>query len=206
VPSATRFLHPRPFSPAAHCVVNKTTAELDALNWSRYESTKADIMALWWNLYTVDYSIQFGAGSAQTGTTIAMRVNNSGGTVFDYEALSAGTPIERMCAAYDQLSQAGISTCSASSAGLVDGFSETTYFFLWLKRVYYNTTNAAFALQIGLRCEGGPSGEVFISSADAADANGGSVTLFGSSAYAGTVASGADDVTISISNPAYYTY
>lgn len=210
MPTATRFLYPKSVSPELHCIASKTTAELDAMECTRYEAaTLADAMALWWNLHTVDYSVKFGSDSAQTGTSISMRLLSAGGGAFDVDAAPVATPNTRICSDFDAASVDDICTISPYASPLTDGGGSDTWLELWMKRVYYNTTTSKYAVQIGMRCTGGAAGTVFTGlggDPSTTYSNGGSVTIFGDSTFAGFVGAGDPNVVVSLSSPSYYTY
>jgi hypothetical protein len=206
MPTATAFVYPRPFSPVAHCPEDKTTAQLDALNFPRYESSNlGDIMALWWNLYTVDFEIQFGADPSQTRTTEAIR-KAAGGSVSDVLATDVATPLLRVCASYEQSAWSGSTLMTALLSPLDDANGDDTWLGISLYRVYYNTTTGKYALLFNMKADGGAGGVTFYGNGNGAASNGGTVTIFGSSTYAGTKQSGYANVTLTISNPVYYTY
>jgi len=209
MPTATPFVYPKLFSPGAHCVEDKTTAQLDALNLCRYEDTLENILSIWWNLYTIEITIQFSGKSSQTKTSIAAR-EGQGGSISDIEGESEATPVLRVCARYDSSAGTGTTYINALSDPFADGSvsGENTYLVFTLRRVYYNTSTNKYALVFSISIDGGPSGPVFYGSNAGAVANGGTVTILGQTTYSGTHPSGAGypDVDLTISNPVYYTY
>lgn len=212
MPTATAFVSPKLVSPAAHCIESKTTTELDALNRPRYEGTLATILALWWNLYTVDVAVTIGSASTQNRSGIIFR-RGQGGSHYDVSISAEATPKSRVCAAYNNDTYGvGLAATHDSAAPLDDAISgsggDATAFTLWLKRIYYNSTTGNYALVFNYAVNNGPKGDMLLSNASLATSNGGAVSFLGSAVYAGTRPSGTGyaDIAISITNPTYYTY
>lgn len=210
MPVATSFLYPKLFSPATHCIESKTTSQLDGLYLCRYEDTLENIMKIWWSLYTIDISVTFGSKANQNQTSDYFRLAE-GGSVFDISTKPEATPKSRICTLFNSTYGRGITAINPYSTPFADGGTGSgndTWFVFTFKKVYYNTDTSKYALVFELRFTDGPAGTVFYGSNSGAVANGGSVTIFGSTTYAGTHPSGSayPDVTLVISNPTYYTY
>lgn len=187
---------------------SKTTAELDALNLCRYEASAIDdILALWWNLYTVEITATFGGGSAQTRTSEAARKGAGaipGDIILDDEA----TPVSRVCASYDESPGVGTTFLSEYASPYVHNTTEDAWAIITLRRVYYNSTTSKYALTFSIEVDGGAYGTMLRGDNSLATANGGTITIFGSTTYAGTKPSGGGyvDISLTIASPTYYTY
>lgn len=202
MPTAANFAYLKQFSPDAHCVQDKTTAQLNALSRARIETTLAGVMAYWWNLYTVTLfvSTTISGAASKTWTSLPMFLGNgdpfgSGGP----EAI----PRDRVCAQYAAGTGHGITCTNDVTDPLYPGDGGNVGF--WFRQVYYNTDTALYALQLDAvfviasdYCRTWDPGAGWVS-------NSGTVTIFGS-VVSSWKPSGSANVTMTISNPTYYTY
>ena len=204
---ADPFIYPRLLSPAAHCIEDKTTAELDALNQPRIEeSTLAAVMDYWWNLNSADISMyaSYGANSqSSSGSFIAMR-NGTGGGVGDIINAPTFPPRDRVCADFGSAVTYNDGICTAAY-DLLDWDGANSSFSFSFKQVYYNTSTAKYAL-VFLFQGSFEGGDTLLSGDDYTSTNGGTMVFFGQTVRSGTITPSGASVSVTVSNPTYYTY
>jgi hypothetical protein len=205
---ADPFIYPRLLSPTGHCIEDKTTAELDALNQPRLEeSTLAAVMDYWWNLNSAEiamYSASVSSSQSTSGTFIAMR-NGTGGGVGDVINAPTFPPRDRICAYFgsDVTYNYGTSTAAYDLTDWT-GFDGADFSFTF-RQVYYNTTTAKYAL-VFLFQGSFEGGRTLLSGDDYANANTGTMVFFGQTVRSGTMDFSGVLVSVTVSNPTYYTY
>ena len=203
------FVYPRLFSPASHCVISNTTAELDALGCGRYEGTLAQVMELWWMSYTFDVTYD-----GATVTTLPC-VSGAAGAHVDNQDEAAITPHERICISYDsntsELAPQGPTFVTADA----DRWDppEGPHVMFWFRGVRYNTTTSSYALLIGWWIGGGPDGTFATGDERSADgalgtssANGGTITFLGQTLPSGLKQTSKGNATLTIAANEIYEY
>ena len=203
---ADPFIYPKLFSSITHCIEDKTTAELDALNQPRLEeSTVAALMDYWWNLNYADIDMFSSDGTnsqSSSDTFIAMR-NASGGLIGDVSNAPTATPKSRVCA----LSQEAVTYnggIATAAYDLLDATGSPAAFSFSFKQVYYNTSTAKYAMVFLF--EGASDDFILKSGADYSSTNGGTMVFFGQTVRAGTITPSGYSISVTVSNPTYYTY
>lgn len=205
MPTATAFVYPKLLSPGAHCIEDKTTAQLDALTLSRIEkSDLSDIMAFWWNLDTASIAVQVTGYSTETYTSNRVTDQYDGST-----PRVELTPRERVCNTFFDSGSpyTGFVFWKNFDPHTGDGASPLMFSF---QRVYFNTTTNKYALGF-LLLWNTPSGNVLATSGygDANGTpntdNGANVTVFGSLVPTKRKST-MPDVGINVDSPGYYTY
>ena len=213
MPSATAFKYHKQFSPLEHCIEDATTADLDSTGNARWEGTLAEVMALWWNLYKVDVFISvdaFGGPYESTVTSFPVKNNTLGDDVFGLEALDDATPVDRVCADFNEraIFDIGLALGTPTTSPFDDGNGDDCYFQLKFVRVNYNTDTSKYALQFSFLLGQGVGTERFSSYSigNSTVANGGTSSFLGQSTPATTYHDGGADVSMSITNAVYYTF
>lgn len=205
MPTATPFLYPKLLSPAAHCIEDKTTTQLDALTLSRIEKTDlSDVMQFWWNLNTASMSLQMTGYSTESYTSYDVTDQYDGST-----PRAAVTPLDRIC-------KVDFNTGSPNNGvifwkNFVDEISDSVPLKICFQRVYFNTTTNKYALCFLLLWGAGPRGNL-LATDGYGDANGtpsvtntSTVTVFGATIATKRISS-LPNTAITIDSPSYYTY
>jgi hypothetical protein len=203
---ADPFIYPRLLSPTGHCIEDKTTAELDALDQPRLEeSTLTAVMDYWWNLNSAEITMYAESGMVSensSATFIAMR-NGTGGIIGDISNAPTFPPRDRVCAEFGTSVTYNDGICTAAY-DLLNASGEGAAFSFSFRQIYYNTTTAKYALVFLF--EGASPAHILKSGADYSSTNGGTMVFFGQTVRSGTITPSGYLISVTVSNPTYYTY
>jgi len=215
MPTATAFKYHKRFSPMAHCPAQKTTAQLNAMVLSRWEGTESEVMALWWNLYTVDMGLQVSGESLESETSSPVkRINGSFGGFSSHTTLA---PRDRVCFPNFGTETPYFGLFFGAVFDAHDGDGDTSSLWLSFQRVYYNTNTSKYALMYHVLWNG-PAGNLYATvnpnlDTSYSDANGYVDTgnslqneFLGQQIWGWRRASKVAEFSLIINNPVYYTY
>lgn len=213
MPTATAFIYHKSFSPDAHCIESKTSSQLNAMVLSRWEGTLAEVMALWWNLYTVDIAITVSGHAQESHTSSAVgEILGSFDGLPGEGAIPVKAPRDRVC----MTSFGGTDASEGFYLGeYFDDFNgdDGGMFTITFVKVYYNSSTTKYALMYHphwfsssgtLYATVNPNLDTALEGVDTGSAM--TNEFLGQQIYGWRKASLIADFEIIISNPVYYTY